>query len=142
MKAKARFHTTLAVERLPGDRWKLTGLLAFYSAKLDNMVFVKKGFITDFASVPRVPVAYWLFADVGQEAAVVHDALYTDGKFSRETADRIFLEALEACGVQAWRRYPMYWAVRAFGASRYTAQHAIQAPNDESPAEANPGPQS
>lgn len=119
MSAPAKFHTTLAVERINADQWRLTGLLAFYSAKLDNLIFVRKGFVTDFASVPRVPVAYWLFADVGQEAAVIHDFLYTEGKLPRKLADEIFLEALEACGVPAWRRWPMYLAVRTFGADRF-----------------------
>ena len=123
MTAPARFHTNLAVERPDPDKeeWVLTKLLAFYSAKCSRMLIVRKGFVTDFASVPRVPVAYWLYANVGQEAAVIHDALYTWGSMPRAVADAIFLEALEACGVSAWRRLPMYWAVRAFGAARYTA---------------------
>ncbi|MEX5744637.1 DUF1353 domain-containing protein [Massilia sp. X63] len=121
MTAPARFHTALSVEQLDDERWRLTGLLAFYSAKLDRMIIVRKGFVTDFASIPRIPLAYWLFAGVGQAAAVVHDSLYTDGIVPREVADSIFLEAMEACGVSAWRRWPMFWAVRAFGGSRYSA---------------------
>lgn len=141
MKAPARFHKPLSVRQLDAERWQLLARLAFYSAKLDRTFTVKKGFITDFASIPRVPLAYWLFAGIGQAAAVVHDSLYTDGTVTREVADAIFLEALEACGVSAWRRYPMYWAVRARGASRYTAQHEIQATADESRSERDPEPQ-
>jgi len=117
---KARFHTTLSVEQLDAERWRLTALLAFCSAKHDSMIIVPAGTVTDFASVPRMPLAFWLFAGVGQAAAVVHDWLYrVDTSVSREVADEIFLEAMEACGVSAWRRYPMYWAVRAFGGTRY-----------------------
>ena len=116
---KAGFHTTLQVEQLDDERWRLTAMLAFASAKYDRMVIVPKGFETDFASIPRIPLAYWLFAGVGQAAAVVHDALYGEGQVPRKVADDIFLEAMEACGVSAWRRWPMYWAVRTFGASRY-----------------------
>lgn len=132
MKAPARFHTKLSVEQIDDVRWQLTALLAFYSAKFDRMILVPNGFITDFASVPRLPLAYWLFAGVGQAAAVVHDFLYSGGAVPREVADAIFLEAMEACGVSAWRRWPMYWAVRVRGGSRYSAaplagpeQHAV-----------------
>ncbi len=121
MKSPARFHTTLSVEQLDDERWRLAALLAFYSAKFDRMILVPADFKTDFASVPRVPLAYWLFAGVGQAAAVVHDFLYSGGITPRDTADAIFLEAMETCGVSAWRRLPMYWAVRAFGSSRYRA---------------------
>jgi hypothetical protein len=117
----ARFHTKLSVEQLDDERWRLLAMLAFCSAKYDRMIIVPAGFETDFASVPRVPLAYWLFAGVGQAAAVVHDALYSNGTVPRLMADEVFLEAMEACGVSAWRRWPMYWAVRAFGAGRYRA---------------------
>ena len=130
MKAPARFHTKLSVEQLDDERWRLTALLAFYSAKFDRMIFVPNGFETDFASVPRVPLAYWLFAGVAQAAAVVHDSLYGAGTVPRKVADEIFLEALEACGVAAWRRWPMFWAVRAFGAGRYRAATAIGVEKD------------
>ena len=125
MKAPARFHTTLSVEQVDVDKWKLLAMLAFYSAKLDRMLLVPAGTVTDFASVPRVPLAYWLFAGVAQGAAVVHDHLYSGGFVPRKVADDVFLEAMEACGVSAWRRLPMYWAVRAFGGSRYRAAPAV-----------------
>lgn len=118
---KGRFHTTLQVEQLDAERWRLMEMLAFSSGKYDTMTIVPKDTVTDFASVPRMPLAYWLFAGIGQAAAVVHDWLYSGGTVPREVADNIFLEAMEACGVSAWRRLPMYWAVRAFGAARYTA---------------------
>lgn len=121
---KAGFHTSLSVEQIEADRWRLLGMLAFCSAKHNSMIIVPAGTVTDFASVPRVPLAYWLFAGIGQPAAVVHDWLYGGGIVPREMADEIFLEAMEACGVSAWRRLPMYWAVRAFGGNRYRAAAA------------------
>ncbi len=128
MTAQARFHTALQVEHMGEGLWRLTQMLAFYSAKFDRMLIVKSGFVTDFASVPRVPGAYLLFAGIGESAAVVHDALYSSGDVSRKAADEIFLEALEASGVSAWRRRPMFWAVRAFGAKRYTASQPRPSP--------------
>ncbi|SFD83108.1 DUF1353 domain-containing protein [Massilia yuzhufengensis] len=120
MKPSAQFHTKLSVEQLDAVRWQLVALLAFYSAKYDSMTIVPAGTVTDFASVPRIPLAFWLFAGIGQAAAVIHDWLYGCGTVPRKVADDIFLEAMEACGVPTWRRIPMYWAVRAFGAGRYS----------------------
>jgi len=45
---------------------------------------------------------------------VVHDWLYYN-KHDRKEADKIFLEAMKSEGVPAWRRLPIYSAVRAFG---------------------------
>lgn len=121
----ARFMTTLQAQRAgdgqAGDgqagAWELTAALIFYSAVLERVVVVPAGFRTDYASVPRLPVAYLLFGGVAEEAAVVHDYLYTnlvDG-VTREQADNVFAEALKVLGVPSWRRGPMWAAVRAFG---------------------------
>jgi len=94
--------------------------LAYYSALLADVVLVPAGFVTDYASVPRAPLTYWLFGGVGDEAAVVHDYLYETGAVPREKADAVYGEALAAGGVPAWRRGPMVLAVRVFGAGRYS----------------------
>jgi len=79
---------------------------------------VPAGYVTDFASVPRLPLAYWWTGDTAHMSAVLHDYLCTDwypeGITWREAAD-LFREAMEAEGVPAWRRWMMYWAVRIFG---------------------------
>lgn len=127
----ARFLSVLRVERVAPDedRWRLLADLAFSSDVLDRLVIVPKGFETDFASVPRIPVAFWLFGGVAQEAAVVHDHLYSTGACSRKLADEVFAEASAACGVPAWRRGPMWLGVRLFGGRRYTS--AAPAPGPE-----------
>ena len=120
-----RFHFPLRVEQVDAETWRLTALLVFVSARYQTKIVVPENTVTDFASVPRIPLAYWLFAGVGQAAAVVHDWMYrVDTNVPRDVADNIFLEAMEACGVSAWRRWPIYWAVRAFGGSRYRAAPA------------------
>lgn len=121
--SKARFLSTLRTDRVSltsADRILLAPL-AFSSALLDRLVIVPEGFVTDFASVPRAPLTYWLFGGVGDEAAVIHDFAYEKGLVPRDVADDLYLEALEACGVAKWRRLAMWAAVRAFGAGRYTA---------------------
>ena len=117
----SRFLTKLQVEEIDDGRWRLLANLA-YSSNLAGVVIVPAGFETDFASVPRVPVAYWLFGDVAHEAAVIHDYLYSTASVPRRIADKVLLEAMEVTGIASWRRLPIYWAVRQFGGSHYNNQ--------------------
>lgn len=119
----SRFMSALRVERTaPGSSdWILTSDLVFLSDVLKRQITVPAGFVTDFASVPRLPLAFLLFGRVADEAAAVHDYLYSTGSCSRKLADEVFAEASKACGVSAWRRGPMWLGVRLFGAGRYTA---------------------
>ena len=113
------FVTPLEVEALPdGNSWRLVAPLVYVS-NIIGPLRIPTGFITDFASVPRLPLAYMLMGGVAHKAAVVHDFLYQFGSVDRRTADRVFKEAMEVTGVSAWRRYPMYLAVRLFGWMRF-----------------------
>lgn len=81
---------------------------------------VPKGFETDLASVPRA--AWSIIPPMGRytNAAILHDSLYAERVVSKKEADKVFLEAMRVCGVPAYKRYPMYWAVAAFGGSAYS----------------------
>jgi hypothetical protein len=80
------------------------------------------GFRTDGASVPRyIPLAYALFGNTSEEAATLHDWLYTAQPVPRAMADRVLLEASQATGVPGWRRWPMWLGVRIGGGSHWTA---------------------
>lgn len=78
-------------------------------------VTIQAGFRLDFASVPR-PL-WWLFPRIGRyaPAALVHDAVYREGKVERVQADALFLAIMAQDKTPAWQRWPMYLAVRAFG---------------------------
>ena len=117
----SRFLTRLDVELVDDSdgTWVLRSPLAYESSVANRVICAPEGFTTDFASVPRIPVAYWLTVDVAHAAAVIHDYLYSTGSVSRAMADDVLLEAMWVTGVPAWRRYAMYWAVRAFGGSRF-----------------------
>lgn len=78
-------------------------------------VIVPKSFITDFASIPRVLRRLLPKMDSHIRAAVLHDWLYLTGLDPRWIADRAFLEVMRQHGTPAWKRYPMYWGVRAGG---------------------------
>ena len=111
----AEFLSDLWVHLSDGDEWVLDQPLVYNSDILGKMITVPRGFKTDFASVPRLPLSYAFFGNVAHKAAVVHDFLYQEKLVERKLADDVFYEAMEASGVWAWRRWPMYWAVRLFG---------------------------
>jgi hypothetical protein len=94
--------------------WLLQSELAFNSDTIGPIV-VPQGFQTDFASVPRIPLAYLLAGGTADASAVVHDWLYRYGKCTKRQADEVFLEAMAAEGVPWWRARLMYRAVRMFG---------------------------
>ena len=117
------FFGRLRVIRLEGGYgWALQQPLVFDSAIAGRLI-IPAGFVTDFASVPRLPLVFLLAGDTAHEAAVVHDYLYRRAPLigtpprpiTRAEADAVFLEAMQATGIPAWRRRLMYAAVRAGG---------------------------
>ena len=113
-----RFLTTLDARQLDDRRWELLGGLVYESAG-GLRVCVPDGFVTDFASVPRLPLVYLLAGGTGNAAAVIHDYEYQTHETSKEAADDLFREALGVLGEPRWRRLLMYWAVRWFGGAAY-----------------------
>lgn len=101
-----------------GD-WVLDERFRFSSDVAGQIIEVEKGFHTDFASVPRLPVAFLLTGDSSHEAAVVHDKLYRSRLLPRDLADKVLLEACAVSGIPVWRRTLIYWGVRVGGASHY-----------------------
>lgn len=55
----------------------LTEDLVYRSNTLNTTIIVPKGFVTDLASMPRIPILYALLGDLAHAAAVLHDFLYT-----------------------------------------------------------------
>jgi len=118
-------HLTLVAATDQDDgQWVLTEPLLYSSEIAQGVITVPKGFQTDFASTPRLPVIYWLTGNVAAKAAVVHDYLYSSGQFPRAMADAIFREASEVIGVSWFRRWTMWLGVRIGGSSHYTPQQA------------------
>jgi hypothetical protein len=120
------FQTKLEVEQVTDvgeegrGRWELMTPLV-YKADSGVVYTVPTGFVTDFASVPRVPIAFWLFGDRGNEAATLHDWLYSGAHagLTREQCDGILKEALVAQGVPSWIAWCFYWGVRMGGGSHW-----------------------
>ncbi len=89
-------------------------------------VTVPTGFVTDFASIPRV---FWsLLPSDGEyaHAAVIHDYLYWNQARSREEADSIFKGAMEDLRVDARMVGILYNAVRMFGTSAWAENSRLK----------------
>ena len=90
--------------------WKPTETTPTLSA-----LVVPKGFVTDFASIPRV---FWLiFKPDGNYAyaAVLHDYLYWQQDRPKSTADAIFRAAMDDLKIKDWQSAILFHAVDVFG---------------------------
>jgi len=89
--------------------------LQYESDFLKCIVEVPEGFVSDGASVPKF--LRWMYHPFGEylRAAVVHDWFCVTQTISSDEAAIVFKEAMKVCGVNAWRRRKMYWAVKYFG---------------------------
>ena len=115
----SKFLTKLEVEKVKEAggmfgraTWLLLEPLVFQSDVLATTLIVPAGFVTDFASVPRIGPLYDLAGDTGHASATVHDWLCRSKTIPRNRADKVFLEALKVEGVPSWRRNMMYYGVR------------------------------
>jgi Protein of unknown function (DUF1353) len=101
--------------------WRLTVPLVYQSDVAGETFTVPAGFETDFASVPRAPIAFLLTADSAHEASALHDFLYTPPHpVARAVADAVLKEASEVSGVPAWRAWLMWAGVRIGGGSHWS----------------------
>ena len=112
------FETPLQVqldtETVGSTTWIVISDLIYNDPKFGKIV-VPAGFVTDFASVPRIPVIFELVGADGSLGATVHDYLYHNGTIERKDVDGIFLDILLNSGIGKVRSYMMYYGVRAFG---------------------------
>lgn len=114
----AQFLTAVDLRCMGDKLWLLLDSLEYDSDILGKIV-VPKGFYTDLASVPRVPIAYWLWGGRAHYEAIIHDYLFrTDSlpKCTWSQANKVFLEAMAARKKSVLIRYPMYWGV-CFGSA-------------------------
>jgi peptidoglycan hydrolase-like protein with peptidoglycan-binding domain len=97
-----------------GKYWYLREPLTWLAAS-GKTFEVPKGFVTDFASVPR-PI-WWLFPPWAKygNAAVLHDYCYWEQNISRKEADAVILEGMKDLRVSWLTRQLIYRALRLFG---------------------------
>jgi len=98
--------------------WRIEKPFTYFSdVDAGHVVRIRAGFITDFASVPRLLWSlYPRWGSYGY-AAIVHDYLYGEDTqvATREIADQIFFEAMRVQGVPLLRANVLYFAVRFGG---------------------------
>jgi hypothetical protein len=121
----ARFIDKLRFQELDGPYVELTHRVRYRSDRIDTEIAIPNGFVTDFASVPRLPILYWLWGNRADRAAVVHDYLYrfpeitfsrTRSRFeARVLSDQVFQEANHTLGKSRHVCLPMYVGVRVGG---------------------------
>ena len=104
-----------------GKYWVLKEPLEYEQPKTKQKFVVPKGFVTDFASIPR---PFWVaFPPCGRyaPAAVVHDYLYwfQPATCDRLCADTLLLVAMEESGVDAFSRNAIFAGVRVGGQSSW-----------------------
>lgn len=105
------------------DLWTLDeDLLAQWN---QMVIVVPHGFDTDLASIPRGLWNILPKEDDHLYPSIVHDYgyQYGFGPLNKEQIDLMFYEAMEACGVPAWKRWLMWTAVRMFGQAIWDKHH-------------------
>lgn len=113
----SQFTKELYVKLISKKLWELTEGFEYHvgSYPSDEIIYVPTGFITDFASVPRL---FWfILPPTGcyKAAALIHDYLYVTGRYSKLKSDFIFYEGMKVLNVEVWKRVVMFVAVFIFG---------------------------
>lgn len=122
----AEFLTDLDCICITDKIWCLDAPLV-YESDILGRIEVPKGFYTDLASVPRVPIAFMLFGGRAHREAVIHDYLYRIDACpvcTRKQADDTFFEAMEVREKGWFVRYAMWAGVR-LGASANWHQRKV-----------------
>jgi hypothetical protein len=113
------------VKLLPSGFWRLDHSIMYVSGR--GGIRVPHGFVTDFASVPKL--LWFIFPPTDPryaEAAVLHDRLYEHHIMSRKDADGVLFEAARATGCTLWRAWCLWLGVRLGGHSSYVSGPARQ----------------
>lgn len=108
--------------------WELRGLFQFNTRF--GLLRIMPGFITDGASIPRLPGFWFLIGHPMQgdvlPAAVLHDGLYSAKLLTRKQADLVLLETMIKYKVNRIKARIIWTAVRLFGWFPWlTRKHAI-----------------
>lgn len=113
------FTKDLIVEVLDsGRKFRLVESFSYYRKDdISNIITIPKGFITDFATTPRI--LWSVLPPFGRyaKACVLHDFLCENakiGNISRKYADSVFKEALKVSKVHFFTRNVLYIGVRIY----------------------------
>lgn len=103
-------------------RWRIDKGFIYHVGEeaSEETIYVPPGFDTDFASVPWPASMFIPKSGRYNQAAVLHDYLYSklgivEKEYTRAECDKIFLEAMTVLKVNRFKRKLMYRAVRIGG---------------------------
>ena len=116
------FKSPLRLEQIDERLWLLRFALIYHSVAGPTYT-VPAGFVTDLASVPRLPFAYWLAGGRAAAPACLHDFLYQCKTLPRSQTDALFLEAMDQRGIPWGTARLMYSAVRSWGWIAWNRAH-------------------
>ena len=112
----SQFTKPLIVKLVGKNLWEVVEPFDYHigSYPSEEIINIPIGFITNFASVPRI--FWWLISpiDTHAKAAVIHDYCYGCHYDEKKRCDDIFAEGMTVLGVPKWKIFCMYWAVRLF----------------------------
>jgi len=110
----SQFTSNFRGELIGKNRWKNLETFEYHVGEFPSkeVITVEKGFMTDFASVPRIFWAIISPIDTHAKAAVIHDYCYYYAPYNRKISDQIFHEALKVLNVPPWKVWCMYRGVR------------------------------
>ncbi len=113
----SNFTDPLILLNIDGNLWKTEREFSYHVGSEDSadIITVPKGFLTDLASVPWPTSMLIPKSGKFNQAAVLHDYLYTIQTRPRSECDKIFLESMKNLGVNWFLRGIMYRAVRIGG---------------------------
>ncbi|WP_375761000.1 DUF1353 domain-containing protein [Corallococcus exercitus] len=106
-----------AVKAFDGNKhWMLLEPVVWKIGGSSETITVPKGFVHDYASIPR---ALWTIGlsphDQYSRAAIVHDYLYWTQRCTRDQADALMMIAMQEERVSAAKRWAVYGGVVAGG---------------------------
>ena len=124
MITKSEFITDLVIELIDEEKniWKLHEPLIYHSVLAKCSICVPEEFMTDLASVPRVPILYLKWGNRAHREAVIHDYLYcinSEPVVTFDQANNIFKEAMISRGKPEDIVGPMYEGVCVGGKSHF-----------------------
>jgi hypothetical protein len=116
----AAFKTSITISPVDGQGrfWRVERTLVFHSALLGRTLTVKRGFICDLNSMPRLS---WIVSPKTDypAAGALHDWGYRDRHLTQLEADGVYREALIVLGMSTARANGRYYALRTFGHFSY-----------------------
>jgi len=108
------FVTDLKVKPIRySNKRELLSALIYIDNEL-GAILVPTGFITDYATIPKIVPSYLISSDSStiRDASVIHDFLYSNGTCTREVADQVLYRAMLDLGSSLALAKSIYYILR------------------------------